>query len=159
MVAVLQDVFNETRSILEPAGAVAVAGAKAYLKHHNIQVGACIAREKGFLLLLKKSAGGPQEGAACQWARGSPQRIKTVPTRHPSRAISSSLHSAPHSVQQYSTIVGLEKAFQLSRLSKHSSQSAVLHVRGSCQLVATPILCAPAGQDSRGSDQWCQHEL
>eukprot|EP00891_Asterochloris_glomerata_P009871 jgi/Astpho2/9871/Aster-08331 len=31
------DVFNETRSILEPAGAVAVAGAKAYLKHHNIQ--------------------------------------------------------------------------------------------------------------------------
>lgn len=27
-----QDVFNETRSILEPAGAVAVAGAKAYLQ-------------------------------------------------------------------------------------------------------------------------------
>lgn len=30
-----QDVFNETRSILEPAGAVAVAGAKAWLKHHG----------------------------------------------------------------------------------------------------------------------------
>mgnify|MGYP001054522383 CR=1 FL=1 len=33
-----QDVFNETRSILEPAGAVAVAGAKAYLKHYNLKV-------------------------------------------------------------------------------------------------------------------------
>jgi threonine dehydratase len=28
----IKDVFNETRSILEPAGAVAVAGAKAWLK-------------------------------------------------------------------------------------------------------------------------------
>lgn len=34
-----QDVFNETRSILEPAGAVAVAGAKAWLKHHGLKVG------------------------------------------------------------------------------------------------------------------------
>ena len=32
----LQDVFNETRSILEPAGAVAVAGAKAYLQHYGL---------------------------------------------------------------------------------------------------------------------------
>ena len=32
----LQDVFNETRSILEPAGAIAVAGAKAYLKHYGL---------------------------------------------------------------------------------------------------------------------------
>ena len=31
-----QDVFNETRSILEPAGAVAVAGAKAYLQHYGL---------------------------------------------------------------------------------------------------------------------------
>lgn len=30
--AAIKDVFNETRSILEPAGAVAVAGAKAWLK-------------------------------------------------------------------------------------------------------------------------------
>lgn len=36
--AAIKDVFNETRSILEPAGAVAVAGAKAYLRHHNITV-------------------------------------------------------------------------------------------------------------------------
>ena len=36
--AAIKDVFNETRSILEPAGAVAVAGAKAYLKRHNMQV-------------------------------------------------------------------------------------------------------------------------
>ena len=28
--------FNETRSILEPAGAVAVAGAKAFLKHYGL---------------------------------------------------------------------------------------------------------------------------
>lgn len=36
--AAIKDVYNETRSILEPAGAVAVAGAKAYLEHNNIEV-------------------------------------------------------------------------------------------------------------------------
>jgi threonine dehydratase len=36
--AAIKDVFMETRSILEPAGAMAVAGAKEYLKWHNIQV-------------------------------------------------------------------------------------------------------------------------
>jgi threonine dehydratase len=36
MPAFPQDVFNETRSILEPAGAVAVAGAKAYLQHYGL---------------------------------------------------------------------------------------------------------------------------
>ena len=36
--AAIKDVFNETRSILEPAGAVAVAGAKAYLKRHSVKV-------------------------------------------------------------------------------------------------------------------------
>ena len=36
--AAIRDVFNETRSILEPAGAVAVAGAKAYLKHYDLKV-------------------------------------------------------------------------------------------------------------------------
>ncbi len=36
--AAIRDVFNETRSILEPAGAVAVAGAKAYLRRHGLQV-------------------------------------------------------------------------------------------------------------------------
>lgn len=35
--AAIKDVFNETRSILEPAGAVAVAGAKAWLKRNNHQ--------------------------------------------------------------------------------------------------------------------------
>lgn len=39
--AAIKDVFNETRSILEPAGAVAVAGAKAYLQHRDIKVPAC----------------------------------------------------------------------------------------------------------------------
>ena len=36
--AAIKDVFNETRSILEPAGAVAVAGAKAYLSRQGLQV-------------------------------------------------------------------------------------------------------------------------
>jgi threonine dehydratase len=36
--AAIKDVFNETRSILEPAGAVAVAGAKAWLKENGHQV-------------------------------------------------------------------------------------------------------------------------
>lgn len=39
--AAIKDVFNETRSILEPAGAVAVAGAKAYLQKRDIKVPAC----------------------------------------------------------------------------------------------------------------------
>lgn len=34
--AAIKDVFEDTRSILEPAGALAVAGAKAYLAHHNL---------------------------------------------------------------------------------------------------------------------------
>jgi threonine dehydratase len=38
--AAIKDVFNETRSILEPAGAVAVAGAKAWLKENGLKVGA-----------------------------------------------------------------------------------------------------------------------
>ena len=33
----IKDVFNETRSILEPAGGVAVAGAKAWLAHSGLQ--------------------------------------------------------------------------------------------------------------------------
>lgn len=33
--AAIKDVFNETRSILEPAGALAVAGAKAWLQRHG----------------------------------------------------------------------------------------------------------------------------
>ena len=36
--AAIKDVFNETRCCLEPAGAVAVAGAKAYLQRHGMQV-------------------------------------------------------------------------------------------------------------------------
>jgi hypothetical protein len=37
--AAIKDVFNETRSILEPAGAVAVAGAKAWLAAGGHKVG------------------------------------------------------------------------------------------------------------------------
>jgi len=35
--AAIKDVFEDTRSILEPAGALAVAGAKAYVERHGIQ--------------------------------------------------------------------------------------------------------------------------
>lgn len=34
--AAIKDVFEDTRSILEPAGALGVAGAKAYAKQHNL---------------------------------------------------------------------------------------------------------------------------
>lgn len=34
----IESVFNDKRSILEPAGAVAVAGATQYLEKHNLQV-------------------------------------------------------------------------------------------------------------------------
>lgn len=43
----IKDVFNETRSILEPSGAVAVAGAKAYLKHHGIKGSTVVAITSG----------------------------------------------------------------------------------------------------------------
>ena len=33
--AAIKDVFEDTRSILEPAGALAVAGAKAYAEQHR----------------------------------------------------------------------------------------------------------------------------
>ena len=35
----IKAVFNDKRSILEPAGAVAVAGATQYIERHNLQVG------------------------------------------------------------------------------------------------------------------------
>ena len=34
----IEAVFNDKRSILEPAGAVAVAGATQYLEHHGLKV-------------------------------------------------------------------------------------------------------------------------
>lgn len=35
--AAIKDIFDETRSIAEPAGALAIAGMKAYVKRHHIQ--------------------------------------------------------------------------------------------------------------------------
>lgn len=35
----IRDVYDETRTVLEAAGALSVAGARAYLKRHNIQAG------------------------------------------------------------------------------------------------------------------------
>ncbi|MBT9612139.1 MAG: threonine ammonia-lyase, biosynthetic [Burkholderiales bacterium] len=35
--AAIKDVFNDTRSILEPAGALSIAGAKAYATHHKLK--------------------------------------------------------------------------------------------------------------------------
>jgi threonine dehydratase len=37
--AAIKDVFEDTRSILEPAGALAVAGAKKYIQENNITGG------------------------------------------------------------------------------------------------------------------------
>lgn len=34
----IRDVYSETRTVLEPAGALAVAGARAYLQRHHIKV-------------------------------------------------------------------------------------------------------------------------
>ncbi|CAL5220401.1 g2410 [Coccomyxa viridis] len=45
--AAIKDVFNETRSILEPAGAVAVAGAKAYLSRHGLKGVSAVAVTSG----------------------------------------------------------------------------------------------------------------
>lgn len=36
--AAIRDVYDETRTVLEAAGALSVAGARAYLKKHNIEV-------------------------------------------------------------------------------------------------------------------------
>lgn len=35
--SVIQDMFEENRSILEPAGALALAGAEAYCKYYNLK--------------------------------------------------------------------------------------------------------------------------
>lgn len=37
----IEAVFNDKRSILEPAGAVAVAGATQYIERHDLQVKSC----------------------------------------------------------------------------------------------------------------------
>lgn len=34
----IRDVYDETRTVLEAAGALAVAGARAYLRHNNVKV-------------------------------------------------------------------------------------------------------------------------
>eukprot|EP00192_Tetraselmis_astigmatica_P008413 CAMPEP_0117648422 /NCGR_PEP_ID=MMETSP0804-20121206/392_1 /TAXON_ID=1074897 /ORGANISM="Tetraselmis astigmatica, Strain CCMP880" /LENGTH=655 /DNA_ID=CAMNT_0005454015 /DNA_START=38 /DNA_END=2006 /DNA_ORIENTATION=+ len=45
--AAIKDVFNETRSILEPAGAVALAGAKAWIKRNGIKDNTVVAVTSG----------------------------------------------------------------------------------------------------------------
>ncbi|PNH07340.1 Threonine dehydratase biosynthetic, chloroplastic [Tetrabaena socialis] len=45
--AAIKDVFNETRSILEPAGALAVAGAKAWLKRRGLKGATVVAITSG----------------------------------------------------------------------------------------------------------------
>lgn len=36
--AAIKDMFTETRTVLEPAGALALAGAKAYLARNDVKV-------------------------------------------------------------------------------------------------------------------------
>ncbi|KAF9365306.1 hypothetical protein BGX34_010519 [Mortierella sp. NVP85] len=45
--AAIKDIFEDTRSIVEPAGALAVAGCKKYLRKHNITNKTCIAVTSG----------------------------------------------------------------------------------------------------------------
>lgn len=45
--AAIKDVFTETRSILEPAGALSLAGAKAYLEYHDMEGEAVVAISSG----------------------------------------------------------------------------------------------------------------
>lgn len=45
--AAIKDVFQDTRSVLEPAGALAMAGAKKYLRQHEISGGTFIAITSG----------------------------------------------------------------------------------------------------------------
>lgn len=69
--AAIKDVFNETRSILEPAGAVAVAGAKAYLKQHAIKVYTlhCTGQVKGDTYWSFHAACHQGTSLALHWAR------------------------------------------------------------------------------------------
>jgi hypothetical protein len=71
-----QDVFNETRSILEPAGAVAVAGAKAFLRHYSLAGRRVVAVTSGANMnfdRLRLVSGGRLQGGgggtACAWCR------------------------------------------------------------------------------------------
>ena len=43
----MQDMFEETRSILEPAGALSLAGAKAYCQYYGIKDEAMVAITSG----------------------------------------------------------------------------------------------------------------
>lgn len=45
--AAIKDIFNETRSIIEPSGALALAGLKAYIMEHNISEQTLIAINSG----------------------------------------------------------------------------------------------------------------
>ena len=119
--AALQDVFNETRSILEPAGAVAVAGAKAYLKHHNIQVRACIAPEKGFPDALYEVSLGAT-------GRGSMSAGQRAPSAHPDSAdlapTACYQQQPAQRPSQHAAALrqGLAAPCELSRLTAHTEQ-------------------------------------
>ncbi|KAI1321812.1 hypothetical protein EDD11_000088 [Mortierella claussenii] len=45
--AAIKDIFEDTRSIVEPAGALAVAGCKKYLRCHNLRSTTCVAVTSG----------------------------------------------------------------------------------------------------------------
>lgn len=45
--AAIKDVFQDTRSVLEPAGALAMAGAKKYIREHQLTGKTCIAITSG----------------------------------------------------------------------------------------------------------------
>ncbi|KAF9928388.1 hypothetical protein BGZ65_006306 [Modicella reniformis] len=45
--AAIKDIFEDTRSIVEPAGALAIAGCKRYLRKHNLTGKTCVAVTSG----------------------------------------------------------------------------------------------------------------
>eukprot|EP00798_Chlamydomonas_sp_ICE-L_P019886 gene19886-26590_t len=82
--AAIKDVFNETRSILEPAGAVGVAGAKAWLKKNNLKGKTVVAITSGAnmnferLQLVAELAGGKTVVAITSGANMNFERLRLV---------------------------------------------------------------------------------
>lgn len=67
--------FNETRSVLEPAGAVGLAGAKAFLKYHNLQGKRAVVVTSGAnmnfdRLRMVSGAAGASRRRHCAWCPG-----------------------------------------------------------------------------------------
>jgi threonine dehydratase len=103
--AAIKDVFEDTRSILEPAGALAVAGAKEYAKRHNLKDKTLVAiasganmnfdrlrfvaeraevgeqREAVLAVTIPRSPAPSRSSASCSATATSPSSTTATPTR------------------------------------------------------------------------------